>query len=48
MWRNRPIRYLILCGVTLIAAIVVSTTIMVGNLRNRALFNSEESLRTPR
>jgi diguanylate cyclase (GGDEF)-like protein len=44
-WRNRPIRYLILCGVTLIAAIVVGTAIMVGNLRNRALFESERELK---
>jgi hypothetical protein len=26
VWRNRPIRYLILCGAALIAAIVVGTT----------------------
>ena len=44
-WRNRPIRYLILCGLTLITAIVVSTAIMVGNLRNRALFESERELK---
>ena len=44
-WRNRPIRYLILCGLTLITAIVVSTAIMVGNLRNRALFDSERELK---
>jgi diguanylate cyclase (GGDEF)-like protein/PAS domain S-box-containing protein len=45
VWRNRPSRYLILCGVTLIAAIVVSTAIMVDNLRNRALSNSERELK---
>ena len=44
-WRNRPIRYLILCGVMLIAAIVVGTAIMVGNLRDRALFESERELK---
>ncbi len=44
-WRNRPIRYLILCGALLIAAIVVSTAIMVGNLRDRALFESERELK---
>ena len=43
-WRNRPIRYLILCGLTLIAAIVVGTAIMAGNLRNRALFENEREL----
>jgi diguanylate cyclase (GGDEF)-like protein/PAS domain S-box-containing protein len=45
VWRNRPIRYLILCGVTLIAAIVVGTAIMVGNLRERALSDSERELK---
>jgi diguanylate cyclase (GGDEF)-like protein len=45
VWRNRPIRYLILCGLTLIAAMVVSTAIMVGNLRDRALFESERELK---
>ncbi len=45
VWRNRPIRYLILGGLTLIAAIVVSTAIMVGNLRDRALFESERELK---
>jgi diguanylate cyclase (GGDEF)-like protein len=44
-WRNRPIRYLILGGVLLVAAIVVSTAIMVGNLRDRALFESERELK---
>ncbi len=45
VWRNRPIRYLILCGATLIVAIVVSTAIMAGNLRDRALFESERELK---
>jgi diguanylate cyclase (GGDEF)-like protein len=45
VWRNRPIRYLILCGVALIAAIVISTAIMVGNLRDRALLESERELK---
>jgi diguanylate cyclase (GGDEF)-like protein/PAS domain S-box-containing protein len=45
VWRNRPIRYLILCGVTLIAAIVVSTAIMVGHFRDRALADSERELK---
>ena len=44
-WRSRPIRYLILCGAMLIAAIVVGTAIMVGNLRNRALHESERELK---
>jgi diguanylate cyclase (GGDEF)-like protein/PAS domain S-box-containing protein len=45
VWRNRPIRYLIICGMTLIAAIVVSTAIMVDNLRDRALRDSERELK---
>jgi diguanylate cyclase (GGDEF)-like protein len=45
VWRNRPIRYLILCGVALIAAIVVGTAIMASNLRDRALFDSERELK---
>jgi diguanylate cyclase (GGDEF)-like protein len=44
-WRSRPIRYLVLCGVLLIAAIVVGTSIMVDNLRDRALFDSERELK---
>ena len=44
-WHNRPIRYLILCGVTLIAAIVIGTAIMAGNLRERALLESERELK---
>jgi hypothetical protein len=44
-WRNRPIRYLILCGALLIAAIVVSTAIMVVNFRSRALDESERELK---
>ena len=44
-WRNRPIRYLILCGALIIAGIVVSTAIMVHNLRDRALSDSERELR---
>jgi diguanylate cyclase (GGDEF)-like protein/PAS domain S-box-containing protein len=45
VWRNRPTRYLILCGMTLIAAIVVSTAIMAANLRNRAMIESERELK---
>ncbi|MGA2894427.1 MAG: EAL domain-containing protein [Xanthobacteraceae bacterium] len=44
VWRNRPIRYVILCGLTLITVIVVGTAIMVGNLRHRALLESEREL----
>jgi diguanylate cyclase (GGDEF)-like protein len=44
-WRDRPIRYLILCGMTLIAAIVIATAIMVVNLRERALLDSERELK---
>jgi Cache domain len=45
LWRSRPIRYLVLCGVLLIAAIIASTSIMVDNLRDRALFDSERELK---
>jgi diguanylate cyclase (GGDEF)-like protein/PAS domain S-box-containing protein len=45
VWRNRPIRYLILCGMTLIVAIVIGTAIMVDNLRERALRDSERELK---
>jgi diguanylate cyclase (GGDEF)-like protein len=44
-WRNRPIRYLILSGMTLIAAIVIGTAIMADNLRDRALRESERDLK---
>jgi len=44
-WHNRPIRYLILCGVTLIAAIAIGTAIMAGDLRERALLESERELK---
>jgi diguanylate cyclase (GGDEF)-like protein/PAS domain S-box-containing protein len=44
-WHNRPIRYLILCGVLIIAAIVAATAIMVGNLRDRALSDSQRELK---
>jgi diguanylate cyclase (GGDEF)-like protein len=44
-WRNRSIRYLIFCGALLIAAIALSTAIMVGNFRNRALADSERELK---
>ena len=40
VWRNRPIRYLILGGVLLIAAIAAGTAMMVGSFRDRALFDS--------
>ena len=45
VWHNRPIRYLIICGMTLIAAIVIGTAIMVGNLRERSLLESERELK---
>jgi diguanylate cyclase (GGDEF)-like protein len=42
--RRSPIHWLILCGVLLIAAIVVGTAVMVGNFRERALNSSEREL----
>src|ERR1700716_1001934 len=42
--RRSPIHWLILCGVLLIAAIVVGAAVMVGNFRERALSSSEREL----
>ena len=42
--RGGPIRWLILGGVFLIAAITIGTTIVVGNFRERALDNSKREL----
>jgi diguanylate cyclase (GGDEF)-like protein/PAS domain S-box-containing protein len=39
-----PIVWLISCGVLLVAAIIVGTTMMVGEFRERALTNSEREL----
>ena len=43
-FRGGPIRWLILGGVLLIAAIAIGATIMAGNFRERALRNSEREL----
>jgi diguanylate cyclase (GGDEF)-like protein len=42
--RRSPIHWLILCGLLLIAAIIVGTAMMVGNFRERALVSSEREL----
>jgi diguanylate cyclase (GGDEF)-like protein len=42
--RRGPIGWLIVCGVVLIAAIVIGTAVMVGNFRERALNSSEREL----
>jgi hypothetical protein len=42
--RRGPIRWLILGGMLLIAAIAIGATIMAGNFRERALHNSEREL----
>jgi diguanylate cyclase (GGDEF)-like protein/PAS domain S-box-containing protein len=42
--RSRPIRWLIVCGVLLIAAIAIGTAVTIGNFRERALANSEREL----
>jgi hypothetical protein len=42
--RRDPIRWLTLCGVSLIAAIAIGTAMMIGNFRERALNNSEREL----
>jgi hypothetical protein len=39
-----PVRWLVLCGLLLIAAIAIGTTIMIGNFRERALDNSKREL----
>jgi hypothetical protein len=42
--RRGPIRWLILGGMLLIAAIAIGATVMAGNFRERALRNSEREL----
>src|SRR3981189_3348473 len=42
--RAGPIRWLILGGMLLIAAIAIGATLMAGNFRERALHNSEREL----
>ena len=42
--RAGPIRWLILSGMLLIAAIAIGATVMAGNFRERALHNSEREL----
>jgi diguanylate cyclase (GGDEF)-like protein len=42
--RPSPIRWLILCGVLLIASIVIGTAVMIDNFRERALSSSESEL----
>jgi diguanylate cyclase (GGDEF)-like protein/PAS domain S-box-containing protein len=44
LFRGGPIRWLILGGVLLIAAIAIGATVMAGNFRERALRNSEREL----
>ena len=43
-FRGSPIRWLVVGGVLLIAAIMIGTTIMAGNFRERALNSSEREL----
>jgi diguanylate cyclase (GGDEF)-like protein len=44
VFRGGPIRWLILGGMLLIAAIAIGATVMAGNFRERALRNSEREL----
>src|SRR5689334_9174764 len=44
VFRGGPIRWLVLGGVLLIAAIAVGATVMASNFRERALRNSEREL----
>jgi diguanylate cyclase (GGDEF)-like protein len=42
--RRNPIRWLVICGLLLIAAIVIGTAMMVGNFRDHALESSKREL----
>jgi diguanylate cyclase (GGDEF)-like protein len=42
--RSLSIRWLIICGVLLVAAIAIGTAVTIGNFRERALANSEREL----
>ena len=42
--RGGPIRWLVVGGLGLIAAIAIGTTIMAGNFRERALESAEQQL----
>ncbi len=42
--RRDPIRWLVVCGILLIAAIAIGTAMMVSNFRERALASSEREL----
>src|ERR1700733_4077979 len=42
--RRNPIRWLVICGVLLIAAIAIGTAIMVGNSRDHAIESSKREL----
>jgi diguanylate cyclase (GGDEF)-like protein/PAS domain S-box-containing protein len=42
--RRGPVLWLILCGILLVAAIIVGTAMMVGEFRERALSNGEREL----
>ena len=44
VFRGGPIRWLILGGMLLVAAIAIGATLMAGNFRERALQNSEREL----
>ena len=45
LWRNRPIRYLVLCGFVLVAGIAAGTAWTVQNSKNRALADSQRELK---
>jgi hypothetical protein len=42
--RRGPVLWLILCGVLLVAAIVIGTVAMIGEFRDRALSNGNREL----
>jgi diguanylate cyclase (GGDEF)-like protein/PAS domain S-box-containing protein len=45
LWRNRPIRYLVICGFVLVAGIAAGTAWTVQNSKNRALADSQRELK---
>jgi diguanylate cyclase (GGDEF)-like protein/PAS domain S-box-containing protein len=45
VWDNRPIRYLICCGVLIVVGIVVCIAVMVDNFRDRVLADNSRELK---
>ena len=45
MWRSRPIRLVIICGIILVGIVIAATASMLSNLRDRELAESERGLK---